>query len=99
MTTPNDETLSPEAELACAFYQAMGLTKNFYFSFLQALDQKYEKNESPSIAENLKLEQLLKAHDEGVKAFKAAMTRVEDPRAREVLLNKLSTATSTLGTH
>ncbi len=99
MTTSPENVLSPEAELAWLAYQAMGETKKAYFGFLQELDQKYDKNQSPSIAENLKLEQLLKVHDEKVKAFNEAMAAVEEPSARQALMTKLTSASTLAGTH
>ena len=66
---------------------------------MQELDQKYDKNESPSIAENLKLEQMLKAHDEKVGAFNKAMANVEDPSARQALMTKLTSASAAVGVH
>lgn len=90
MTTPIEEVLSPEAENAWLAYKAMGESKKVYFGFLQELDQKYNKNESPSIAENLKLEQLLKSHDVNVKAFNKAMSNVEEPSARQALMSLLT---------
>ncbi|MFT5133288.1 MAG: hypothetical protein ACI9SC_001758 [Gammaproteobacteria bacterium] len=99
MSTKLKTPLSPEAEQAWHAYQAMGQTKLGYFGFLQELDQKYPKNESPSIAENLKLEQLLSAHDIKVKAFNEAMTNVKDASARQVLLNKLTNDSVSPGTH
>ena len=67
----------------------MGATKAEYFGFLQELDQKYRPGGSPSIAENLKLEKLLKSHDEKVRAFNTAMQAVTAEDAREILLKKL----------
>jgi hypothetical protein len=99
MTIPVEEALSPEAERAWRAYQAMGESKRMYFGFLQELDQKYDKNESPSIAENLKLEQMLKTHDEKVNAFNKAMANVEEPTARQALMTKLTSASALAGTH
>ena len=99
MTTAPENALSPEAENAWLAYQAMGESKKIYFAFLQALDQKYTKNESPSIAENLKLEQLLKTHDSNVTAFNEAMSKVEEPDARQALMSKLSSASAISSTN
>jgi hypothetical protein len=86
----NDTILPVEAQLAWEAYQAMGKSKAEYFSLLQYLDQKYRGGGTPSIAENLQLENLLKAHDEKVVAFNKAMHTVRDKKARELLLKKLS---------
>lgn len=99
MTTSTENALTPEAETAWLAYKAMGESKKMYFGFLQDLDQKYNKNESPSIAENLKLEQLLKAHDTNVSAFNEAMSKVEEPDARQVLMSMLTSASAISGTN
>lgn len=99
MTTPAETPLSAEAEQAWLDYQAMAETKKLYFGFLQGLDQKYDKSEPPSIAENLKMEQLLQAHDEKVGAFNRAMANVVEPSARQALMARLSTASAAMGTH
>ena len=91
--------MSEKVEQALAAYKAMSLSKNTYFGFLQELDQKYDKNQSPSIAENLKLEELLSAHDIKVKAFNEAMAAVEDKAEREELMAQLTTASTASGTH
>lgn len=61
------------AQPAYKAYLAMSESKEAYFSFMLELDQKYKQGGEATIAENLKLEQLLKAHDEQVKAFNKAM--------------------------
>ena len=62
-----EQTLSAEAEQAWLAYRAMSESKLVYFNFLNELDQKYDADVQPSIAENLKLEQLLKVHDRNVR--------------------------------
>ncbi len=98
---PIDEgTLLPEeAEAAWRAYQEMSKSKNQYFNFLQGLDQKYKQGGSPSIAENLRLEELLKVHDKNVVAFSQAMNAVENKEAREALLQKLASTNTALGKH
>ena len=93
--TDNDDSLSPVAEDAWQAYQAMGRTKRIYFGFLTELDQKYDKNQSPSIAENLKMEELLADHDKNVKLFNEAMEKVTEPTDREQLMLKLSESAAT----
>jgi hypothetical protein len=94
-----EETLSAEAENAWRAYLAMKESKLLYFHFLQQLDQKYSKNESPSIAENLKMEQFLKTHDINVRAFNEAMQRIEQPEVRQQLMAKLAEASSHTNAH
>lgn len=90
MNDSTDNSLGPEGEAAWQAYLAMGKTKRIYFGFLQELDQKYDKNESPSIAENLKMEELLADHDVNVKGFNEAMAKVTDAGDRELLMKKLT---------
>ena len=91
--------LPEAAQKAWDAYCEMGTSKQAYFSFLQALDQKYKQQGSPSIAENLKLEDLLKIHDKKVSAFNEAMQAIDDKDARELLLKKLTEDASKSGTH
>ncbi|MCS3904404.1 hypothetical protein J2T55_002440 [Methylohalomonas lacus] len=70
---PSPDDLPPEARPAYEAYLAMSETKQAYFSFMVELDEKYKQGGEATIAENLKLEQLLDAHDEQVKAFNKAM--------------------------
>ena len=91
--------MSEKVEQALDAYKAMSVSKSTYFGFLQELDQKYDKNQSPSIAENLKLEELLAAHDIKVKAFNEAMAAVEDKADREELMTKLTTASTVSSSH
>ena len=91
--------MSEKVKQALEAYRAMSQSKNTYFGFLQELDQKYDKNASPSIAENLKLEQLLAAHDEKVKAFNEAMAAVTDKSEREELMAHLTKAATGSAAH
>ena len=83
-----------EAQIAWEAYKAMSRSKAEYFNLLQELDRKYREGGSPSIAENLQLEKLLKVHDGKVAAFNEAMNNVADKEAREMLLKKLTSETS-----
>lgn len=94
-----DNQLPPEVATALSAYQAMGLSKSEYFGLLQELDVKYREGGSPTIAENLMLEKLLKAHNEKVTAFNEAMQAVKDQSAREILIQKLSADNNTTGMH
>lgn len=82
----------PQAEAAWQAWVEMGQSKRLYFNFLRELDEKYDRGDSPSIAENLKMEKLLAEHDRNVKRFNRAMGAVSDPDEREVLMKKLSEA-------
>ena len=99
MSTGDNDKLPEEAQRAWDAYQAMGLSKQSHFGFLQELDQKYKEGGSPSIAENLYLEDLLKKHDEKVKVFNKAMQSIESKEAREKILKKLSADNATMGMH
>jgi len=87
--TMNNEVLPPIAQAAWEAYMRMSVTKNTYYEFLQSLDQKYEKGQSPSEEENKELEVMLKAHSETVSKFNDAMRAVEDPDDRMLLLKKM----------
>ena len=93
------DALPEEAQIAWDAYQAMGKSKTEYFTFLQDLDQKYKHNGSPNIAENTRLEELLKLHDEKVTTFNEAMSAVQDNDARELLLKKLTADAAPIGMH
>ena len=87
--TMNNEALPPIAQAAWEAYMRMSATKNTYYEFLQSLDQKYEKGQTPSEEENKELEVMLKAHSETVAEFNDAMRAVEDPDDRMLLLKKM----------
>ncbi len=91
--------LPAEAQAAWNAYQMMGKSKIEYFGLLQEIDQKYKHNGSPTIAENLQLEKLLKAHGENVTSFNKAMQAVTDKEARELLLKKLMVDAAPVGLH
>ena len=97
--TDTTEKLPPEAQMAWEAYQFMGESKAEYFGLLQEIDQKYKQGGSPTIAENLQLEKLLKTHSERVSAFNEAMQAVSDKTARELLLKKLMGDAASPGLH
>lgn len=75
----SDRNELPEtARPAWEAYVAMSQSKEAYFSFMVELDQKYKQGGEPTIAENLKLEQLLAEHDKKVTAFNEAMQSMQD---------------------
>jgi len=67
----------------------MSVTKNTYFEFMQSLDQKYDKGDTPTEEENQELAVMLQAHSETVAEFNEAMRAVEDPDDRMLLLKKM----------
>ena len=91
--------LPEEAQAAWDAYQVMGKSKIEYFGLLQEIDRKYREGGTPTLAENLQLEKLLKAHSEKVTAFNEAMQSVTDKTAREKLMKKLMGDTSPPGMH
>ena len=99
MSTPAIENLNPETAAAWQAYQAMSVSKDDYFSLLQALDEKYKNSGDPGIAENLKLEQLLSEHDQKVKLFNKAVAAITDPDAKKQLLELLTAAAEVKDSH
>jgi len=95
----DNDTLPEEAQKAWDAYREMGASKQEYFVFLQELDKKYKEKGTPSIAENLRLEDLLKAHDVKVSAFNEAMQAIADKDSRELLLKKLTADAAKIGMH
>ena len=93
------EELSPEAATAWQAYRSMCTSKDDYFSLLQELDEKYQPGSSPSIAENLKLEQLLGEHDRKVKSFNQAVKAITDADARQQLMELLKLAAASEAGH
>jgi hypothetical protein len=89
MTEAIDNELPAIAQAAWEAYMRMSATKNTYYEFLQSLDQKYDKGETPSEDENKELEIMLQAHSKTVSAFNDAMRAVEDPDDRMLLLKKM----------
>ena len=88
--TTNNNELPPIAQAAWEAYLRMSATKNTYFEFMQSLDQKYEKGETPSEDENQELGVMLQAHSETVAEFNNAMREVSDPDERTLLLKKMA---------
>lgn len=75
---PEFRDLPEQARPAYEAYLAMSETKQAYFNYMLELDQKQKSGGEISLAENLKLEQLLKDHDEKVTAFNEAMQVMKD---------------------
>lgn len=89
MTETTDKELPTIAQAAWEAYLRMSETKNAYYEFMQSLDRKYDKGETPSEEENQQLEVMLKAHGVTVAKFNEAMRAVVDPDDRMLLLNKM----------
>lgn len=90
MAELTDDKLPSIAQAAWGAFQRMSATKNTYYEFLQSLEQKYDKGQTPSEEENRELEVMLKAHGETVAEFNEAMRAVVDPDDRMLLLDKMS---------
>ena len=90
MTKANDDDeLPPLAKVAWEAYLRMSATKNTYFEFMQSLEQKYDKGETPSEEENQELAVMLQAHSETVAEFNETMREVSDADERILLLKKM----------
>lgn len=89
MTETSENELSAIAQAAWEAYLRMSETKNTYYEFMQSLEQKYNKGETPSEEENQKLGIMLQAHSKTVAKFNEAMRAVVDPDDRMLLLNKM----------
>ncbi len=87
----NPADLPEQARPVYEAYLAMTETKNAYFSFMVELDQKQKDGGEITMAENLKLEQLLQVHDEKVNAFNEAMQSMKDMNtdARNALIRAM----------
>ena len=93
------DDLNPETASAWQAYQSMSASKDAYFSLLQALDEKYRHGGNPTIAENLKLEQLLADHDRKVKHFNQTVTAITNPEAKQQLVALLKDAAEAGSSH
>ena len=85
----DDDELPPVAQTAWEAYLRMSATKNTYYEFMQSLEQKYDKGETPTEEENQELAVMLQAHSETVSEFNEAMREVSDPDERMLLLKKM----------
>ena len=85
-----DKELPAIAQAAWEAYLRMFETKNTYYEFMQSLDQKYDKGETPSEEENQELGVMLQAHSGTVAEFNEAMRAVVDPDDRMLLLNRMA---------
>ncbi len=87
----NDETkpLSEEAETTLSAYQAMGLSKQAYYSHLQMIEEKYKDGGNATEEEEKVLGDLLLKHDKQVAAFSRAMEKISDPDDRLALIQRM----------
>lgn len=90
---PDPKDLPIEIRPAYEAYLAMAETKQAYFSYMTELDQKQKNGGEITLAENLKLEQLLKEHDEKVTAFNEAMQEMSES-ARHALIRAMGGTTT-----
>ena len=90
----SEDNLPLEVHKAWKAYQAMRESKSLYFGLLTDIDQQYREGGSPTLAETLQLEKLLRQHDDKVAAFNEAMAAITDAEARKLLLDKLSSDTA-----
>jgi|GEM_PF-606470 len=88
MQSVND--LSDAAKIAYQAFLDMSESKAAHFSYLQAIDTKYEAGGAPGIAENMELERLLADHDKNVLAFTTAMAAVTDADEKQSLIRLMS---------
>ncbi len=87
----NDETkqLSEEAEAALSAYQAMGESKQAYYSHLQMIEEKYKDGGKTTEEEDDVLGKLLLSHDKQVTAFTQAMEKISDADDRMALIQRM----------
>lgn len=84
------EDLGESGRVAWQAFLDMRRSKDEHFSFLEALEARYQSGGAPGIAEKLELERLLAEHDRNVLAFKTAMAQVSDARERDALVRMMS---------
>lgn len=90
----------PDAALpAWQAYEAMLVTKDAHFSFLEELETKYRHGGRRTLAEGRRLEQLLAEHDAQVRAFRQSVEALqkEDLAAHHALLMHIRRANADLG--
>lgn len=81
----NENDLPADARTALQAYRDMSNSKIAYFSLLQEID---DANKSSKEQED-KLAELLKVHDENVKAYHNAMHSIEDIKVRDEVIKHM----------
>lgn len=84
------DDLSEAAKIAYQAFIDMNHSKTAHFSYLEAIESKYQSGGVPGIAEKLELERLLASHDKNVLSFKTAMTAITDDAEKLKLIQLVS---------
>ena len=81
-----------EARAAWQAFQSMSESKSAHLALLEQINEKREGGETPTIAEQLRLESLLAEHDKSVAKFSAEMKflRRINPEALQQLLSLIN---------
>ena len=92
------QPLAQAALPAWQTYEAMLRTKAAHFSMLEELEEKYRHAGQRTLAEGVRLEQLLQAHDRQVKAFRQALSQLQrcDLAAHQALIEHIRVANADL---
>ena len=91
----------PEAALAgWNAFKAMEQSKRRYFSYLETLERKYEDGGMRLLAEEVRLDGLLKEHDHQVAEFGKAVKALgaADPVAQKALIAHMTAFNTSIGT-
>ena len=91
----------PKAALPAWYaFKAMEQSKRWYFSYLEELERKYEDGGMRLLAEEVRLDALLKEHDRQVAEFGKLVKSLgaENPVAQKALIAHMTTFTNSLGT-
>ncbi len=80
-------------------YRAMEKSKHEYFSYLEALENKYAQGGYRTSAESARLEGLLKEHDRQVAEFRRSMTALKekDAGAHQSLIHHITLLNAEIG--
>ena len=93
--------LPTEALPAWGMYREMEQTKREHFELLCEIDDRREQSGvPPTLAESLRLEELLARHDQKVKAFRLCIKELSEkaPEAHRAFVDYLARANAGLGT-
>ncbi len=92
--------LPVEALPAWQVYGEMEETKRHHFELLSEINERREQGgPPPSLAESLRLEELLERHDRKVKAFRLCIKELKEnaPEAHKALVDRLAAENAKLG--